>query len=294
MRARPLIDRQFLEKLERLTIQWQKSFPGLVGGHTSSRYAGPGQEFLDHRHFHAGDDLRGVNWRAYMRFEKLFTKMFHVEPRIPVRLLLDISLSMGTAGGSKFEYARRLAAALCYVGLVRLDSITILPFHDRLDDAFTCSGGRHRFGPTAEFLSNLEPSGTTRFTEVVRAFTGKHPQRGLTIVISDFLGEEGFAKPLGLLSDFGHELFLLQVWDHDDRTPPWEGRLELTDAETGAIEELEFDARARRAYTEAFDSHARALERVAASSTGRFAGLSTSDDLEEALFGPVARAGGVR
>ena len=112
----PLIDSAFLEKLERLAIRWQKSFPGLVGGRNISHFAGPGQEFLDHRQFHHGDDLRAVNWRAYLRLEKLFLKMFQIEPRIPVRLLLDCSKSMTTGVASKFDYARRLAAALCYVG----------------------------------------------------------------------------------------------------------------------------------------------------------------------------------
>ena len=50
-----LLDRAFLEKLERLTIHWQKSFAGLVGGHNRSRFPGAGQEFLDHRNFHHGD-----------------------------------------------------------------------------------------------------------------------------------------------------------------------------------------------------------------------------------------------
>src|SRR5947208_877727 len=136
----PLLDREFLEKLERLTIHWQKSFSGLVGGHNRSRFPGAGQEFLDHRNFHHGDDLRAVNWRAYMRFDKLFLKMFQVEPRVPVRLLLDTSGSMGAAAGqdglTKFDYARKLAAALVYVGLVRLDSLLLQPFSARLADPF--------------------------------------------------------------------------------------------------------------------------------------------------------------
>src|SRR5579863_1722145 len=147
MPSGPLLDRQFLEKLERLTIHWQKSFNGLVGGHNSSRFAGGGQEFLDHRQFHHGDDLRAVNWRAYLRLEKLFLKMFQVEPRIPVRILLDCSNSMTTGAVSKFDYARKLAAALCYVGLVRLDTICIQPFAAGLVDPFVCGGGRHRFIP---------------------------------------------------------------------------------------------------------------------------------------------------
>jgi len=48
MASAPLLDRDFLEKLERLTIHWQKSFAGLVGGHNRSRFPGSGQEFLDH------------------------------------------------------------------------------------------------------------------------------------------------------------------------------------------------------------------------------------------------------
>lgn len=293
MPEEPLIEKDFLEKLERLAIRWQKSFPGIVGGRSPSRYPGPGQEFLEHRNFHHGDDLRAVNWRAYMRFEKLFMKMFHVEPRVPVRLFLDISLSMATGNGTKFDYARRLAAALCYIGLVRLDSLVIFPFHDRLDDAFICSGGRHSFGPTADFLSALKPSGATRFGDVVRTFTEKHQQRGLLIVISDFFGEEGFERPLELLSSFGHELLLLRVWDESDRAPEFNGRLELVDSESGAVKIVEFDRPAREAYTQAFDTHSRSLERIAASSSGRFAGLSTAEGLESALFGPVSRAGGL-
>ena len=94
MAQAPLIDQQLLEKLERLTLHWQQSFRGAVGGRVPSRLSGPGQEFLDHRHFRQGDDLRAVNWRAYMRLEKLFLKLFQVEPRIPVRLLIDTSASM--------------------------------------------------------------------------------------------------------------------------------------------------------------------------------------------------------
>src|ERR1700756_2274223 len=107
-RGETLLDRHFLERLERLTIHWQRSFPGLVGGHNTSRFAGPGQEFLDHRHFVQGDDLRAVNWRAYLRLEKLFLKMFQLEPRIPVRLLVDVSRSMETGRIQKFEYGRKL------------------------------------------------------------------------------------------------------------------------------------------------------------------------------------------
>src|ERR1700693_6288611 len=168
MASPPLLDRQFLEKLERLTIHWQKSFNGLVGGHNTSRFAGGGQEFLDHRHFHHGDDLRAVNWRAYLRLEKLFLKMFQWEPRIPVRILLDTSQSMMTGKIPKFDYARKLAAALCYVGLVRRDSIGLQPFASILRNSFPAVGGRHRFQPAMNFLTGLKAGGPTDFLAIAR------------------------------------------------------------------------------------------------------------------------------
>ena len=54
-----------------------------------------------------------------------------------------------------------------------------------------------------------------------------YPQRGLIIVISDFLDDAGCERPLQYLADYGHELMLLQVWSEEDRTPPWLGELEL-------------------------------------------------------------------
>jgi uncharacterized protein (DUF58 family) len=290
----PLIDSVFLAKLERLAIQWQKSFPGLVGGHNISHFAGPGQEFLDHRQFHHGDDLRAVNWRAYLRLEKLFLKMFQVEPRIPVRLLLDCSNSMTTGSVSKFEYARKLAAALCYVGLVRLDTICIQPFANDLGDSFLSGGGRHRFIPAVNFLQELKPAGRTDYFQIARKFISAYPQRGLLIIISDFLDDTDCERPLQFLADFGHELMLLHIWDEEDRDPPWEGQLDLTDAETGITLEIGFDAAARRNYTQAFDEFARSIQRIGLRNSGRYVGLSTGTTIEEAIFGPLARSGGIQ
>jgi uncharacterized protein (DUF58 family) len=290
MSSGPLLERQFLEKLERLTIHWQKSFNGLVGGHNRSRFAGGGQEFLDHRHFHHGDDLRAVNWRAYLRLEKLFLKMFQVEPRVPVRMLLDTSESMRSETGFKFDYARKLAAALCYVGLVRLDTIALQPFSSRLGEGIQCGGGRHRFSPVMEYLSALETRGRTDYLEVVRQFISAHPQRGLLVIISDFLDDAGCEKPLQYLADFGHELLLVQVWSEEDRTPPWLGELDLVDAETQTRLQLQLDEQAREKYTTAFDSYAAGLQQLAIRNGGRYVGVSTGMPIEDIIFGSLVRS----
>jgi len=293
MAAAPLLDREFLEKLERLTIHWQKSFAGLVGGHNKSRFPGSGQEFLDHRNFHHGDDLRAVNWRAYMRLEKLFLKMFQVEPRVPVRLLLDTSASMAAHGGIKFDYARKLAGALCYVGLVRLDTIEIQTFAARLVHRVISTGGRHRFAGVMDGLSALQASGGTDYLASVKEFIGSYSQRGLVIIISDFLDDQSCERALQYLTDYGHELMLLQVWADEDRLPPWTGELELRDSETGVGMKLDFDDDARRRYTQAFDEYCAGLQTMAMRSGGRYAGVATSQSLESVIFGDLIRVRGI-
>ena len=293
MPSAPLLDREFLEKLERLAIRWQKSFAGLVGGHNVSRFSGQGQEFLDHRNFHHGDDLRAVNWRAYLRLEKLFLKMFQVEPRVPVRLLVDASASMTAYGGAKFDYARKLAATLCYVGLVRLDSIEIRGFSRHLKSRILSSGGRHRFSSVANGLMAIEPGGETDYQSVVREFIGVYPTRGLLIIISDFLDDKNCERALQYLADFGHELMLLHIWAGEDRTPPWTGELELQDAETGSELKLDFDDAARARYTQAFDEYRHMVESMALRSGGRYAGISTEQTFENVVFGELIRMRGI-
>lgn len=286
------IEKAFLERLERLTIHWKKSFAGVVGGHNVSRFSGPGQEFLDHRNFFSGDDLRAVNWRAYMRLEKLFLKLFTIEPRVPIRIFIDSSDSMNL--GNKWDYARRLAAAITYVGLVRLDAMQLIPFREELEEGLACGGGRHRFSPVADYLGALDARGKTDFSRVVRDFLRGERQRGLVIIISDFLGEEDWLRPLQYLADFGHELTLIQVWNEEDRTPLAEGDLEITEVESSRQAKVTFDSSAREQYTRAFDEYAETLRHLALRNQGRYTGLPTSTSVEDAVFGSLVAAQGLR
>lgn len=298
MRApQPLLERATLQRLERLVLRWEQSFAGLLGGNNVSRYPGVGHEFLDHRHFQPGDDLRSVNWRAYLRLEKLFLKMFRTEPRTPVRLWIDTSESMACGAEAdseaKFPFACRLAAALCYVGLVRLETIVLQPFTDRLGQDCRVSGGRTRFAEASGFIGTLESGGRSDFSATVRSFLNSGPHPGLLVVISDFLDDADCGEALRLLADQGNELHLIQLAGPADRTPPWDGELELEDAESGEIVRVQLDREMAQEYAASYDAYARQIERAAMRSRGRYLQLRTDQPLEDALYGPMAHAGAV-
>jgi hypothetical protein len=84
------------------------------------------------------------------------------------------------------------------------------------------------------------------------------------------------------------------VWADEDREPPWDGELDLEDAESGTRVQLAFDDAARAHYVAAFDEFALQLRNVALRNGGRYVGLSTSIPIEEAIFGPMVRAGAVQ
>ena len=293
----PLLDRAALERLERLVLKWQRSFEGLLGGANRSRYPGSGHEFLDHRHFQHGDDPRQVNWRAFMRLERLFLMMFRTEPRTPVAVLLDTSESMATGGREsgepKFHFACRLAAALCYVGLVRLETVRVVPFASGLGDEFRAQGGRHRFAQVSSFLSALETGGTSDFGLAVRRYCERSGVPGLVVVLSDFLDESDCPAALERLAGEGHELQLVHVGAPEDRTPPWRGELELFEAESGRLRRVQADEETARLHAEAYDEYCAGIERAALRHEGRYLHLETDRTLEDSLFGSLLGAGAV-
>jgi len=144
-----------------------------------------------------------------------------------------------------------------------------------------------------EGIAAMRARGTTDYMAVVREFISSYAQRGLLIIISDFLDDHGCERAIQHLGDYGHELMLLQLWADEDRVPPWSGELELQDAETGAALKLDFDDQARGRYTRAFDEYSAVLQTLALRSGGRYAGIATSQSLESVIFGELIRIQGI-
>ena len=126
-------------------------------------------EFADHRPYTPGDDFRHIDWKAYKRLNRLLLRLFDEEQDLPIYLFLDVSRSM--AEPAKFDQARRIAAALCYVGLAHLDRVTILTFARRARRRSSRRDAARAHLPrvrTARAARSRRPHGFARLVQGVR------------------------------------------------------------------------------------------------------------------------------
>src|ERR1700760_3585169 len=122
----PLLSTGDVRKLERLSLT---SLSAIEAGFTGQR-EGPtrtaaGIEFAEHRRYTPGDDIRRIDWGVYGRMRELLVKTAPSESRIWMSLMIDASRSMDAGEPNKLWYARRLAALLGTVALLRSDSVQV-------------------------------------------------------------------------------------------------------------------------------------------------------------------------
>src|SRR3989449_5790658 len=138
----PVLDPQFLARLEQLERVSRKIFLGRMKGERRSKRKGQSVEFADYRNYVSGDDLRFLDWNLYARLDRLFIRLFMEEEDLHFYLLIDNSLSMDFGTPTKLHYARQVAAALGFIGLVNLDRVVVEAFNDRLTQTMPAARGR--------------------------------------------------------------------------------------------------------------------------------------------------------
>src|SRR5437867_13214131 len=117
----PLLSPELLAQLERLELTSRKIFLGRMKGERRSKRKGQSVEFADYRNYVTGDDLRFLDWNLFARLDRLFIRLFMEEEDLHLYILIDNSLSMDFGNPSKLHYAKQVAAALAFVGLVNMD-----------------------------------------------------------------------------------------------------------------------------------------------------------------------------
>jgi uncharacterized protein (DUF58 family) len=233
-----LFDDEFLKKLEYLSILSKKLFPGQFRAERRTKRRGTGLEFADYRQYVAGDDFRHLDWKAYLRLNRLILRLFEEEEDLPIYFFVDASQSMTYGNPSKFDYARRVAAALCYIGLSNLDRVYVVAYGDRIKMELPPQRGKGRIFRIFRFLEEIPPGGETNARESFKAYCTETRRRGLTVVISDFFDSAGFQGGLDILRHFQHDIFVLHIAGHEDVDPALKGELVLVDSENNVSREI--------------------------------------------------------
>ena len=233
-----LLSPDFLARLDQLALVSRKILLGRMRGERLSKRKGQSVEFADFRNYVSGDDLRFLDWNIYARLEKLFIKLFLEEEDLHVSFLIDTSKSMDWGTPNKALYARRIAAAIAYIGLVNYDRVSLYACGEGLRDQLTGVRGRRLMFKVMEFLSRIEWAGGGDFETTARQFAIQHPQPGIVLFISDFLDKGGYENAFRFLLGRKYDLYALQVLSPDEIDPPLMGDLRLTDVEDDDVAEV--------------------------------------------------------
>ena len=111
------LDPAILNSIAGLDLIAKTVVDGFVAGLHRSPDFGFSQEFAEYRAYTEGDDLRHVDWNVFARTDRCYLKRYRGETNTQLLVLLDASASMsfGSQTVNKLDYARFVAASLCYL-----------------------------------------------------------------------------------------------------------------------------------------------------------------------------------
>ena len=226
-----LLDPKFLGQLEQLELVTKKIFLGRMKGERRSKRKGQSVEFADYRNYVVGDDLRFLDWNLYARLERLFIRLFMEEEDLHFYVLIDHSASMGFGDPTKLHYAKQVAAALGFIGLINLDRVAIAAFTDKLTHEMQPLRGRKSLWRLLSFLDKIEPGGSGDLKESRRKFSLKCGGKGIVVVLGDFMDKAGYEDALRYLVARQLDVYVIQVLSQEEVEPEIVGDLKLVDVE---------------------------------------------------------------
>lgn len=287
----PLFDELFLRRLERLSLQAQRTLRGhpASGGHVSRQYL-PASEFSDHRPYIPGDDLRYVDWHAYARQNEMLLKLGEAEQDINVHLLLDVSRSMAWGIPSKRRSMQRLAGALGYLALTYGDKLHIVPFGNQPARAFGPARGKGRLVEMLRYIEHGMPvQQYTDMRTVIQQQARAHKRGGMVVICSDLLMSHGLAEGLSMLPPPRWQPIVLHILDPRELHPELQGPMELEDSETGLRMTVSLNAEQLAYYRRSVTQWQERLARTCARYGATYAQIHTTWPLEQRVV-PYLRA----
>ena len=285
-------DPGFVTTLERLNLLARRVYAGDARGDRESLRKGASLEFADYRAYTPGDDLRYVDWNAYARFGHLYVKEYAAEENVHAAIVLDTSASMTFGEPSKLETGRRVAAALGYIGLANLDSVSLYGVSDAAREAVRFLRGKQRIFELLDALDRVPTGGATSLRRALESPLPRLKGRAMALLLSDFFDPDGYEAPLRALRAQEIQVHALHLVADEELAPRGRGRHRLTDLETGRTRDVFLSEATLARYRRAFEAHCGGLEKFCAANEMPYVRIQTGWDLEK-IVTEIVRRGGV-
>jgi uncharacterized protein (DUF58 family) len=274
-----------IKRISRLEIRARHIVEGFLSGMHRSPYFGQSVEFLQHREYVAGDDLRHVDWKVWARQDRLYVKQYEEETNLRCTLLVDISSSMAYGNGplNKYEYACTLACSLAYLVLRQQDGVGCVTFDEKIRVSVPIRTKHNHIFSIVDSLAVQEPRDKTDMYAVLRGVAEGAPRRGLMVLVSDLLADrQSIIRSLRLLRQRGHDVLVFHVMDDEELDFPFNGPTRFEGLESADF--LNCNPRAlREGYMAALNAFLDEVRRESARNNCDYALVRTGEPLDAAL-----------
>ena len=188
-----LFDDEFLKKLEYLNIISKRLFAGQFRAERRTRERGTGLEFADYRAYVPGDDFRHLDWKAYLRLNRLILKLFEEEEDLPIYFFVDSQPvhELRQSDQARLRATRRCSSVLHRSGESRPRECDLFADAEKIGIAAAARQGTH-LQSISGFSNDITPGGETNARASFKTYCTETRRRGLAVVISDFFDGHGF------------------------------------------------------------------------------------------------------
>ncbi len=280
------LDPSTLASISGLDLVAKTVVDGFVAGLHRSPDFGFSQEFAEYRAYSQGDDLRHVDWNVFARTEKTFLKRYRGETNTQLLVLLDTSASMayGSHAVTKLDYARFVAASLCYMAHVQRDAAGLIVFDEDVSNYVAPSTRQGQLFRLLHAIEKAEAGTRTDFVKPFAHFQNFLHRRGIVVVLSDFYERPDIiVKTIEPLRYRGNDVILFHLLDPQEIKPKFREPVLLVDMENAA-DALEVSPEyTRDEYPRKIDSHIEALASAARGAGMEYFLMNTARPLDEGL-----------
>ncbi|MDA0281986.1 MAG: DUF58 domain-containing protein [Planctomycetota bacterium] len=274
-----------ISRISRLEVRARRIVEGFLTGLHRSPYFGQSIEFVQHREYAQGDDVRHIDWKVWSKTDRYFIKQYEEETNLRTTLLVDLSESMQFGSGkiTKYEYGCTIAAALTYLLLRQQDAVGAVTFDDDIRSLVQHLSKTTHLNAILAALDAQSPAKKTDIFSILQRVAEQQSRRGLIVLISDlFVPREGLFKGLNLLRYRGHDVLLFHVLDDAELDFNYTGSTRFEGLE--ATGELVCDPRSlREGYLEAMNRYLEELRRFCSRSSVDYQTIRTSEHIDAVL-----------